>query len=91
MDNISDIFNSVLDKHQPKKEDKFSIQKQPNLMNQNIASAWKTRDSFDKSRNIEQYKVKQNQNYVTQIKNCILLRSYQSKPKKSKAALADST
>ena len=43
-------FNSVLNKHAPKKKRRVKKTKQPNRMNQNIMAARRTRDSIDKSK-----------------------------------------
>ena len=49
LDYFITTFNSVLDKHAPKKKRRVKKSKQPNWMNQNIMAARRARDSIDKS------------------------------------------
>ena len=55
LDYFVSTFNSVLNKHAPKKKRRVKKSKQPNWMNQNIINAIKTRDSIDKSKNMAEY------------------------------------
>ena len=52
---FSDIFNTVLSKHAPKKKKRVKKSKQPNWMNQDISNAIRTRDRY-KLQNAEQYR-----------------------------------
>ena len=52
LDYFTTTFNSVLDKHVPKKKRRVKKSKQPNWMNHNIMAARRTRDSIDKSNNM---------------------------------------
>ena len=55
LDSFSDIFNSVLSTHAPKKKRRDKRQKQPNWINTAILIAMKTRDQYHKSKNSSQY------------------------------------
>ena len=50
LDYFISTFNSVLNKHAPKKKRRVKKSKQPNWINQNIMAARRTRDSIDKSK-----------------------------------------
>ena len=56
LDYFITTFNSVLDKHAPKKKRRVKKSKQPNWMNQNIMAARRARDSIDKSKKMDQYR-----------------------------------
>ena len=60
LDYFVSTFNSVLNKHAPKKKRRVKKSKQPNWMNQNITNAIKTRDSIDKSKNMAEYRLWRN-------------------------------
>ena len=60
LDYFVSTFNSVLNKHAPKKKRRVKKSKQPNWMNQNIINAIKTRDSIDKSKNMAEYRLWRN-------------------------------
>ena len=60
LDYFVSTFNSVLNKHAPKKKRRVKKSKQPNWMNQNISNAIKTRDSIDKSKNMAEYRLWRN-------------------------------
>ena len=55
LDYFTNLFNSVLNKHAPKKKQRVKKSKQPNWINPEILSAIKKRDSFHKDKNMEQY------------------------------------
>ena len=60
LDYFITTFNSISNKHAPKKKRRVKKSKQPNWMNSNIMAARKTRDSIDKSKNMAQYRVWRN-------------------------------
>ena len=60
LDYFISTFNSVLNKHAPKKKRRVKKSKQPNWMNQNIMAARRTRDSIDKSKNMAEYRLWRN-------------------------------
>ena len=55
LDYFTNLFNSVLNKHAPKKKRRVKRSKQPNWINPEILSAIKKRDSYHKDKNMEQY------------------------------------
>ena len=60
---FSDIFNTVLSKHAPKKKKRVKKSKQPNWMNQDISNAIRTRDRY-KLQNAEQYRFCRNKTKI---------------------------
>ena len=60
LDYFTTTFNSVLDKHVPKKKRRVKKSKQPNWMNHNIMAARRTRDSIDQSNNMAEYRLWRN-------------------------------
>ena len=60
LDYFTTTFNSVLDKHVPKKKRRVKKSKQPNWMNHNIMAARTTRDSIDQSNNMAEYRLWRN-------------------------------
>lgn len=60
LDFFTDIFNSVLSIHAPKKKRRAKRQTQPNWMNNDILHAMKNRDQYHQSKNTEQYKIWRN-------------------------------
>ena len=78
------IFNTVLNKHAPKKKRRVKKSKQPNWMNSNIMVARKTRDSIDKSKIMAQYRVWRNRtnSLIQNAKKRVLFPKYQQKLQK---------
>ena len=55
LDYFSDVFNSVLSTHAPKKQKRVKRQKQPKWINDEILTAMKIRDKFKETKNKTQY------------------------------------